>query len=244
MDNSDDSQTPQIQETKRDGRWKDSYMLFLVLPVMLTILFPLGAIFYLCGRFSPYAIAVSHCLMLYAVAGVFIIYCLVAGIVTLRAGWRKQGGKKKLVALAKIGIPAVFIVLFSASVLASVEGMGFWAEHFMHGFRDRISKKTDVEATRAWLKSRGDQYDTDHYQRIAGREWPEPLKALKPGVVLLSADGSGNAKVRLMWGSGFMGHWGVEIGMEDMEIPASAFSEFGEYRVTLEPGVYVWHELQ
>jgi len=37
---------------------------------------------------------------------------------------------------------------------------------------------------------------------------------------------------------------GIEIGMEDMEIPPSDFSQFGEYRLPLEPGAYVWHELQ
>lgn len=244
MNKTDDTRTAQIQETKRGGRWKDSVVIFLVLPITFTILFPLGGLFYLCGRVSPYAIALYHVVMLYAVAGIFVIYCFVSGIVELRAGRRKHNSKKKLITLAKIGIPSVFIALFFASLFTSIEGMGFWAGHFMHGFRDRIRTKADVGATRAWLRSRNHEDYADHYDRLSHHEWPKSLKALKPGVVLLSADDNGNAKARLMWGSGFMGHWGVEIGTEDMQIPPSDFSEFGEYRLPLEPGVYVWHELQ
>jgi len=62
-------------------------------------------------------------------------------------------------------------------------------------------------------------------------------------IILGHLDKNGKPKVRLTWG-GPPGHWGVEIGMEDMEIPPSDFSQWGEYRLPLEPGVYVWHELQ
>ena len=68
----------------------------------------------------------------------------------------------------------------------------------------------------------------------------ESLKALKPGIVSLLADENGNPKFRLRWGSGAMGHWGVVIGMEDMTTPSSDFSHYGEYRLLVEPGVYVW----
>lgn len=59
----------------------------------------------------------------------------------------------------------------------------------------------------------------------------------------MSADENGSPRVRLAWGSGF-GHWGIVIGMDDMEIPPSDFSRYGEYRLPVEAGVYVWRELR
>ena len=240
----DKTKTAQSKETKHGRNWKDSVVIFLVLPMILTVLFPLGRLFYLCGRFSPHAVTLSHVLTLYPVIGVFVIYCFVAGIVELRAGWKKHSSEKKLISVAKIGIPSVFMALFFASLFTSIEGAFFFAKPFMFGLRDRIRAKADFQATRAWLKTHRGQDHADHYDRLSRREWPKSLEVFKPGVILLSADESGNPKVRLMWGSGFMGHWGVEIGMEDMRIPPSDFSQFGEYRLPLEPGVYVWHELQ
>jgi hypothetical protein len=63
------------------------------------------------------------------------------------------------------------------------------------------------------------------------------------GYVNLDLDENSNPKVRLTWGGPFA-HWGVEIGMQNMKIPPSNFSQWGEYRLPLEPGVYVWHEIQ
>jgi hypothetical protein len=62
---------------------------------------------------------------------------------------------------------------------------------------------------------------------------------------MLAVDENRNAKVRFMWGSTpIEGHWGVEIGAENMKIPPSDFSMYGEYRIPVQPGVYVWWELE
>lgn len=49
--------------------------------------------------------------------------------------------------------------------------------------------------------------------------------------------------LKLYNGGGFA-QWGVVIGPKEMEVPPSDFSDYGEYRIKLEEGVYVWHELQ
>ncbi|MCJ7508139.1 MAG: hypothetical protein MUO85_05335, partial [candidate division Zixibacteria bacterium] len=165
-------------------------------------------------------------------------------------GSREQTAKSRLENAAEIGIPLVFIVSLLVSFFISVKGMTIFDKPFMYGLQTRMKSKADVEAIRDWLKSLGDEdYDrSDHSYNDFSRsraEWPEPLRALKPGKVFLSADENGNAKVRLMWGSSpIEGHWGVEIGVENMEIPPSDLSQYGEYRLSLEPGAYVWHELQ
>ena len=65
------------------------------------------------------------------------------------------------------------------------------------------------------------------------------LRGLKNAAAFLSADENGNAKVRLGWGSGLLGHWGVEIGRKDMKIPQSDVSMY-EVILPVEPGVYIW----
>jgi hypothetical protein len=244
MDKKENIETAQSKERKSSRDWKESNLIFLVLPIIFIILFPLGGVFYLCGRFSPYAIALAHVCMLYPVIGVFIIYCFFAGIVRLLGGWRKHTRKRKLVIATKIAIPLVFIVLFLASCFTSIEGMIFVDKPFMSGFGERIRCKADIEAIRDWLKTLSKEDYTDHAIRLPVDKWSKSLKVLNPDRVYLSTDENDNPKVRLMWGSGFLGHWGVEIGMEDMEIPPSDFSQWGEYRIPLEPGAYVWHELQ
>jgi hypothetical protein len=144
----------------------------------------------------------------------------------------------------------VFIVSFLVSFFISVKGMMIFDKSFMYGLQTRMKSKADVEAIRDWLQS----LDEEEYESIdnsynsfsrSRAEWPKPLKALKPGRIFLSEDENGNAKVRLIWRYGpIVGGWGVEIGAENMEIPPSDFSMYGEYRLPVEPGVYVWRGLE
>jgi len=118
-----------------------------------------------------------------------------------------------------------------------------------------MKRKADIPAIRNWLGTLEnddcdgemiDLFSDSDYLRSQwpdSVEWPESLRVFNPHYVTLDLDDNGDPKIRLTWGAA-LGHWGVEIGMEDMRIPQSDFSEFGEYRLALEPGVYVWHELQ
>lgn len=243
-------ETPQTRVRKPGGNRKKSILIFLVLPVVLTILFPFGGLPYLCGRFIPYTGTLVHVCMLYPLMCIFIIYCLCRGVSRRSKGSIEGNTKSRLTSAAEIGIPLVFIMSLLLSFFISVKGMLVFDKPFMYGLQTRMKSKADVEAIRAWLQSLGDEdYDkSDHaYNRFPHNrgEWPEPLRVLKPGMIFLSADENGNAKVRLGWGSSpIEGHWGVEIGAENMEIPPSDFSMYGEYRLPVEPGVYVFKGLE
>jgi len=113
----------------------------------------------------------------------------------------------------------------------------------MLGLRDRVTSRADIGATRAWLQSIDANNLDDYYARFSPSDLPQPLSGLKGAKLGLEADENGHAKVRLGWGSGMVGHWGAEIGMEDMKIPPSDFKLYGEVRLPLEPGVYVWCEV-
>ena len=237
-------ETPQSKIRKPSMNRKKSILIFLVLPIVLTILFPLGGLPYLCGRFIPYTGAFGNICMLYPLICVFIIYCLCRGVSRGASSSRERTAKSRLVSSAEIGIPLVFMVSFLVSYFTSVKGMIFFDKPFMYGLQTRMKSKVDVEAIRDWLESLDDEDHDDHYSRISRSAWTRPLKTLKPDAVLLSTDEDDNAKVRLWWGSGMLGHWGVEIGAENMEIPLSDFSMYGEYRLPVEPGVYVWKGLE
>jgi hypothetical protein len=233
----------QTKERKPGRNWKNSHLIFFVLPVILTILFPLGGIFYLCGRFCPYATTFCHVHLLYLVVLVFIIYCFFSGIVKLSSRKGKLTRNEKLLIAAETIVPLVFVVLLVAFIFfefTDAEFCGPRFKFFMYGIRDRVKSKVDIEATRIWLQSLGDEDYDDSNKRIPKAKRPKSLRALKRAGALLSADDNGNAKVRLYWGSGMLGHWGVEIGTKDMKIPPSDFGMYREYRLPLEPGVYIW----
>ena len=195
----------------------------------------------------PYTGALLNVCFLYLLMFIFIIYSLCRGISRRFGKSREQNASSRLINDAEIGIPLVFIILFIVSFFISVKGMTVLDKPFMYGLQSRMKSQADVEAVRDWLKTLDDEdYDNSYTDFSHNRsEWPESLRSLKPGRIFLSADENGNAKVRLMWGSSpIEGHWGVEIGAENMKIPPSDFSMYGEYRLPVEPGVYVWHLLE
>lgn len=53
MDEKENMAATQAERKRPRGKWKDAHVVLFVLLVVLTILFPGGGIFYLCGRFSP-----------------------------------------------------------------------------------------------------------------------------------------------------------------------------------------------
>lgn len=229
---------------KSCGKWNDSHAIFFVLPLVLTILFPGGGVFYLCGRFSPDVLTFMFVHMLYLGAVVLIFYCFFSGFVKLSGRRGKRTRNERLLIAAETVIPLIFVgVLVSSFFFVDPEFSGRRQKFLMLGLRDRVKNRADIGATRMWLQSLDAKDYGDGYDRISRDDLPESLRGLKDAGPMLAKDENGNAKVRLIWGSGMMGHWGVEIGMKDMKIPPSDFSQYGEVRLALEPGVYVWWEL-
>ncbi|MCJ7673706.1 MAG: hypothetical protein MUO33_00970 [Sedimentisphaerales bacterium] len=246
----------QSGERKASLDWSKWDVIFFVLPIILIILEPLGGFSYLDGRFDSPLIFLTMILMLPVIC-VIIIICFLTGIVRLLVNWKNHTRKKKLIIVAEIGMSLVFITLFFAPFFIPEDSNIRWPGYkpFTYGFRDRIRSKVDVKNIRDWLKTLSKEDCTGETIRLGydsypfkskwpdSIDWPKSLKVFNPGYIELDLDENGNPKVRLTWG-GPPGHWGVEIGMKDMEIPASDFSQYGEYRLPVEPGVYVWSQLQ
>ena len=247
MDTKEKTEPVRIVERRLHGKWKDSHVVFFVLPVILTILFPGGGVFYVCGRFSPDVLTFLFVHVLYLGAVVLIFYCFFSGIVKLSGRRGKCTRNERILIAAETVVPLIFVgVLVSSFFFVDPEFSGRRQKFLMLGLRERVKSRADIGATRVWLQSLGDKdydYSHDRYIRISRTDLPESLRGLKDAGVVLSADENGKAKVRLIWGSGMMGHWGTEIGAEDMKIPPSDFSQYGEVRLPLEAGVYVWWEV-
>ena len=167
------------------GKWKDSHVVLFFLPVILTILFPLGGMFYLSGRFCPYAMIFCHVQLLYLVVLVFIFYCFFSGIMKLSGRRGKCTRNEKLFIAAETTVPLVFIILLGAFIFLGFTDKEFRGPRFqlfMYGIRDRVKNKVNIEATRFWLQSLGneDYKDSDlNYKRLSKTKQPKSLRGLK-----------------------------------------------------------------
>jgi hypothetical protein len=206
--------------------WNDWDVVFLVLPLVLTIFVPSQAILYMYGRLNWHPALLN---MFHLGAAVFIVCCFFVSMVRLFIGWGKQSCKRRLLMVAEVGIPIAFVVLLPF-------GKGFTC-----GFRDRIRSKADIPAIRTWLRTL-DRSDYDEYgHKLHVEKWPESLRKLKlsAGAVTLRADQNGKPQVEIIEGGAIL-HWGVTIGMEDMEIPVSNIKKWFASWLLVEPGVYVY----
>ena len=260
MEKKENIETKEKEERKPGLDWNKWDAIFFVILTpfmifaMLVILVPTGGISYLSGRFDLaldflvvwiFAICMTSPLMIVITIFPFVVigFFAIIGAVRLISNWNRYANKKRLIRITQIGISILVITILFLPLVVFTKLYSPGYKPFTYGFRERMRSKADIEDIREWLKRRGKKESTGDTVRFISYGWPKSVKVLNPNYVNLDIDENGNPKVRLTWGGGF-GHWGVEIGMEDMEIPISDFSQFGEYRLPLEPGVYVWHELQ
>lgn len=228
------------EDKKPRGKWKDSYMLFLVLPIILLVLIPLGGAFYLCGRFSPNTIYIFYFVL--PAYCIFSIICLITCMVRLFRDWRSHTRNRKVLLATEIAIPLVLVASYVAS---AIDPKISWpsVEFFMRGFGDSITVSADFDAVRLWLQTLDNEELSEYGRTLSYDKWPESLRILKPSKVFLLADEGGDPKVRLKWGGGVFS-WGIVVGMQGMEFPQSDLRLHGELRLPLVPGAYVWFIIQ
>jgi hypothetical protein len=203
---------------------------------------------------------------LYSVLSVPEVLCLAVLVLRMSATWPKHISRKGRLwltrSLVAVGVTSCLVLPF-----IPIGPPGY--KTYMAGFRRYAQREVDLPAIRSWLSS----LDPNDLQRIdadlhgkGGSEsygwragaWPPMITRLNPGYVALGKTTDGGPKIRLTWGGPF-GHWGVEIGPEDMGIPLTrerkgqefgppdhryTVYDTGEYRATFAPGAYIWHEIQ
>jgi len=201
-------------------------------------------------------------LVFFGLGTILLVWLLVLPIRMLKTWPEHIRHRGKLTALCTLTLVA--LVAWLALPFMDLELPGH--KTFMDGFRQYMQKNADLDGIRSWLNTLDpnvctrepiDLYGTysslkSHWPETMA--WPAAITRFDPHYVEFMKTGSGRLKIRLTWG-GALGHWGVEIGPEDMDIPptaptrkvkvgASMVNEYGEYRLPLAPGAYVWHEIQ
>ncbi len=201
---------------------------------------PFGIIFYVDGLFnSTWAFVFAPLL--------FLLIPAAAVLLPVRAVWTAWHWRSLTHIERWYGIVSV-AVLF-AFVLSS--GLGFTgmqpsvSDMFARGFARHVQSKTDIVAIQDWLNALDPNicrneggYMQD--RRLGASEQPACVAHLKPKWATIWPEDGGRLMLRLGWGGGLIGHWGVAVGHRDMPIPPSDTSNFGESRFPLAPGAYVW----
>ncbi len=245
-----------MENKKITSDWNLLDLFFSVGLALVIVSVPLGGIEYLNGRFETHLFFLDAFFVFLVVIPFIIVFPFFA-VVQLIYFWKKSTKRKKIINILQVVISIFlftsFIISFFTPYSSYLWKPGY--KPFTYGFRDRMRKDADIKDIRAWLKTlrkedcNGNTINLLSYQNNLKNNWPDSinwpksLKVLNPSYVNLDLDENENPKVRLTWGGPF-GHWGFEIGNEDMAIPQSDFNRYGEYRLPLDPGAYVWHELQ
>ena len=174
----------------------------------------------------------------------FMLLCLIA----IRLFFIKRSTKSR----KSFFLLMLFVILFNPifALMSPIRPPGY--KPYTRGFHQRMQDRLNIEKIRDWLKTLDEEvFDGEYYDLIYqmnGNVLPFPLPKeitiLSEDVhyLVFYKDDQGRC-LRIEWGGAF-GHWGVVIGPKEMEVPSSDFSKYGEYRIKLENGAYVWHELQ
>jgi len=214
-------------------------VLFAVFAVPWLIWGPSGIICYSGGLFnSSPAIALVSVAVLPALvtAGAFPVLVVQAAVTWRR---RTRDGRRRIL---------VWLVLTGGFFCPYAWGFAGCTvspfDMFVRGFRRYAERRVDVEAIRDWLDAydadpRDGEYDSVD-RRLAKSEQPACVAKLAPKFVTVLSERGESLKVRLLWGGGFIGHWGVVVGSRDMPMPPSDPRRFDEQRYPLSPGAYIW----
>ena len=92
----------------------------------------------------------------------------------------------------------------------------------------------DVGAIRSWASGLAVPPASDTVPSVQDDRWPECVTALAPQQVYYLEDIKG---VRLDWGGGFIGHYGLIVGPEEMVLPHTSVSDL---IIPLEAGAYLY----
>jgi len=113
---------------------------------------------------------------------------------------------------------------------------------YVRGLARYAGLRVDVGAIQGWLGT----LDPNDYRdsegvwiegRLADSEQPQAIANLHPKWAQPMFDRRGRLAVRLLWGDGMIGHWGIVVGPTDMPMSTSDSDSLCN---PLAPGAYIW----
>ena len=212
----------------------------------------LGFLYYYCLRDEIYYLigyngtGVGLERTLYAFLTWFMLAGLFTVIILRLHSWKSLiFNTKRLLILRLATIAIVCAATCFFAVIPSFFGKPRYVS-FTEGYRDWAQASMNVKEIRTWMHTldktgsfgvdkdfKGPRCISDHASRLSAG--------------ILSKDENGQVSLRLQSGGGFC-DWGVFIGPEDTDVPPFETvmydGHYGEYRLELENGAYVWWEFQ
>jgi len=172
------------------------------------------------------------------------------------AGWLcllVYGIKRLVIARRGMGATATRAILFWASVVGSIVasfvllsvGVHPIAMHlYARGFETHVEIRTDIDVIQAWVQT----LDPNDYVGEPIEHIPRALNQVDQPMAIarlhtrvrLELDEAGRPRVRLIWDASKFGLWGLVVGDENMETPASDPGMYGQYTRELRKGIYFW----
>jgi hypothetical protein len=211
---------------------------------------PSGLIWHVCGLLNrmsvPFAMGFIWVLLIVPIA-----LCSFLLLLRILGSWPEHIERgHRLSMLQAFAISG--LILYSLFSLLSIGPSRF--SIYMRGFAKCVEHNADLAAIRTWLGTlepddcvvyyvtnprEGTKSSRPKYLEQARR--PAPIAAMEPKNVVLSLYDDESPRVRLTWGGGLTGHWGLVVGPESMPTPESDLSRYGEHRQEIQSGVYVWY---
>lgn len=182
--------------------------------------------------------------------------CLLLALVRILAFWPKHIRDRKRLRKLQVGV-IIGLIVYLGLPFTGIIPPGYKTHTW--GFRKHVRANVDVHAIQKWLATvdpnactGGGVWTTDWQEQRS--DWAQAVRRMNPESVTLALDGEGRPTIRIGW-SGFDALWGLTVGHEDMTIPETqptteeilpngqVFCNYGQYRLPLAPGAYVWHDL-
>jgi len=118
---------------------------------------------------------------------------------------------------------------------------------FLRGFRERINNRCDPLKMREWAESfLRNNLKKDKYFKLEGEQIPYFVKQIHPDeaygkvVRVFIEEKDSEEYIYLFWGSALTGHWGIEIGPENLSLESNQ----NQYRLKWKPGLYVTYQIE
>jgi hypothetical protein len=201
---------------------------------------PFGLVFYVNGLFNSIAafLLIPVLFVLIPAAGI----CLFVLVMRMALHWCEFSDGEKRRRIIWAAVPFAF-VLSSGMWFAGLQPAP--GEMFVRGFAGYAERRADVPAIQDWRHTLDPNFCVNEggyaqERRLMPSEQPPAIASLEPKWAGVRPDGRGRLMVRLLWGGGLIGHWGIVIGPPDMPTPPSDPYASREDRSPLAPGVYVW----
>ena len=234
-----DSNTGATKSTRTPLRVVGEFLLSVLAGVWL-VYGPFGIMCYVGGLFNWMGVFV----VLFGGMLSALVFAAAFPVLVVRAAvtWRRRTLAGRRWIIFWVVLAGGFIVPFVLGIVIGLMPSPF--DMYVRGFTQYAQHRVDIGAIREWLGTL-DPNDPARengltYEQLAESDRPPCIAELAPKIVFVEPDNTGRPMVRLLWGSGMIGHWGVAVGHENIPTPVVDRSAHGERYYPLDPGTYVW----